>query len=182
MKPKELVASAIGRERERAGLSLSALALKADLAKSTLSQLEAGKGNPSIETLWSIASALEIPFSFLFESTTTDFQLIRKKEGNELPSDSAAFSTVLLDKCPPMKRRDLYRIDLVEGAEREAQAHPRDTIEHAFVCDGVVIVGPCGNTQELNSGDYFRYRADQVHSYRALTATATLLLVMETTG
>ena len=50
MNPTELIASAIGRERERAGLSLSALAAKAGLAKSTLSQLEAGKGNPSIET------------------------------------------------------------------------------------------------------------------------------------
>jgi transcriptional regulator with XRE-family HTH domain len=181
MKPTELVANAIGRERERAGLSLSALAIKADLAKSTLSQLEAGKGNPSIETLWAIASALEIPFSFLFENTTTDSQLIRTGEGAELSSDSSKFSTVLLDKCPPKNRRDLYRIHLMRGSVRKAQAHPKGTIEHAFVSDGLVRLGPSGGTEEINCGDYFRYRADAAHSYEAISETATILLIMETT-
>ena len=45
-------------ERERAGMSLAELA-RAGLAKSTLSQLESGTGNPSLETLWALAMALD---------------------------------------------------------------------------------------------------------------------------
>jgi len=182
MKATELVANAIGRERKRAGLSLSALALKADLAKSTLSQLEAGKGNPSIETLWAIASALDIPFSFLFENITTSSQLIRAQEGAEMSSDSSSFSTVLLDKCPPMRRRDLYRINLLHGSVRKADPHPQGTVEHVFICDGLVRIGPAGGTEDIKSGDYFRYPADVAHSYEALSETASILLVMETTS
>ena len=45
--PIGLLATALRRERERAGMSLAELARRAGLAKSTLSQLESGTGNPS---------------------------------------------------------------------------------------------------------------------------------------
>jgi len=180
MKPNELVASAIGRERERAGLSLSALANKAELAKSTLSQLEAGKGNPSIETLWAIACALEVPFSFLFDNDTPQSRLIRAKEGEKRVSKCAEFSAVLLDKCPPRRQRDLYRIDLSAGSERSAKPHPLGTVEHAFVSSGTVLIGPIGTQEELHGGDYFRYRGDLPHAYQAISETASIMLIMET--
>eukprot|EP01133_Synstelium_polycarpum_P027872 gene27872-33712_t len=47
--PQKLVAVALKRERARAGLSLSEVARRADIAKSTLSQLESGLGNPTGE-------------------------------------------------------------------------------------------------------------------------------------
>jgi transcriptional regulator with XRE-family HTH domain len=179
MNPTDLIASAIRREREAAGTSLSALAAKANLAKSTLSQLEAGKGNPSIETLWAIASALEIPFSFLFEDASSHSQLIRADEGVKLTSDSSKFSTVLLDKCPPGRRRDLYRITLQQGSVRNSEPHPRGTVEHVTVISGSVRLGPSGATVELGAGDYFRYSADVPHSYSALSKRAVFLLVIE---
>ena len=45
--PIDRIAASIRRERERTGLSLSELARSAGVAKSTLSQLESGSGNPS---------------------------------------------------------------------------------------------------------------------------------------
>jgi len=71
MTPTAIIAAAIRRERELAQISLSALAAKAGLAKSTLSQLEGGKGNPNVETLWALATALGIPFSSLFEAASS---------------------------------------------------------------------------------------------------------------
>lgn len=179
MNPTNLIASAIRREREAAGVSLSALATKANLAKSTLSQLEAGKGNPSIETLWAIASALEIPFSFLFEDASSHSQLIRAGEGVQLSSDSSDFSTVLLDRCPPGRRRDLYRITLRHGSVRNSEPHSRGTVEHVMVISGSVNLGPAGSTVNLGVGDYFRYAADIPHSYAALSESAVFLLAIE---
>jgi transcriptional regulator with XRE-family HTH domain len=178
--PTELIARAVARERQRAGLSLSALAERARLAKSTLSQLEAGKGNPSVETLWAIATALEVPFSYLFETTGPARQLVRAGDGTPIAAAGAAFAAVLLADCPPVSRRDLYRVDLRAGSRREAAPHPPGTLEHAVVCDGRVRVGPVGGVEELAAGDYYRYAADTAHGYEAVSATATLLLVMET--
>ena len=63
--PITVIAQSLVRERTRAGLSLAEVARRAGIAKSTLSQLEAGNGNPSLETLWALCVALDIPFARL---------------------------------------------------------------------------------------------------------------------
>ncbi len=182
MTPVSLIATAIQRERTRAKMSLSALASQAGVAKSTLSQLEGGQGNPSLETLWAIASALNIPLSFLFETPKSDFRIIRADEEDQLSSDLSGLSSTLLADCPKSCRRDLYRVYLKSGSVREAAAHTQSTVEHAFVCRGKVRLGPEGNLQELSEGDYFRYPADVKHSYEALSDKAMLILIMENPG
>ena len=180
MTPTELIARAIVRERRRAGLSLSGLAAQAGLAKSTLSQLEAGKGNPSVETLWAIATALGVPFSCLFETASPEGRLVRAGEGEPISAAEAAFSAVLLAEGPPTSRRDLYRLDLRAGSRRAAEAHPAGTIEHAIVCAGQVQLGPEDRVENLGAGDYYRYSAEVPHAYEAMTETARVLLIMET--
>ena len=179
MQPIELIAAAIRRERVKAGLSLSALAEQAELAKSTLSQLEAGKGNPSVETLWAIANALGVPFSFLFETASIQSELIRAAEGAAVISEEAKFTVQLMSQCPPAARRDLYRVHLVKGEVRNAEAHPAGTIEHVFVCMGQVSTGPVEEKEELLPGDYYRFPADKDHVYEALTDRAMILVIME---
>ncbi|MFY0595702.1 MAG: helix-turn-helix transcriptional regulator [Cognatishimia sp.] len=177
--PATLIARAIQRERSKARISLSALAQQAGLAKSTLSQLESGQGNPSIETLWAIAEVLGVPFSHLFELPVNEVKLVRSNEGEEVPSESADFQTIVLDKCPPNRCRDLYRATITRGDVRHATAHPTGTVEHIFVISGQARIGPEDAAEDLNEGDYFRYPADVPHFYQAITETALLVVVME---
>lgn len=177
--PNMMIARAIARERAAAGLSLSALAALAGLAKSTLSQLEAGKGNPNVETLWAIATALGIPFSALFEAEAPGHALIRATEGTALHADRADFAAVLLDKSPPERRRDLYRLRLLPGAMRHAAPHPPGTLEHALVVEGRVRLGPEAAPEELGPGDYFRFAADVAHVYAAPEGPAVLFVLMD---
>lgn len=180
MTPNDLIANAIQKERNRKGLSLSALAAKAGLAKSTLSQLESGKGNPSIETLWAIAAALEVTFSTLFEVSLPDVSLIRSGEGDTVRSDHASYQTTLLANCSPGTRRDLYRVELEPDTARRSAPHPAGTFEHAVLCVGQARVGPLGAEEILNVGDYYRYPADQTHVYEALMPNTQMIVVMET--
>lgn len=180
MTPNDLIANAIQRERTRKGLSLSALANKAELAKSTLSQLESGKGNPSIETLWAIAAALEVTFSTLFEVAKPEVSLVRAGEGDRVGSDHATYQTTLLANCPPGTRRDLYRVDQEPGTVRRSTAHPAGTVEHVVICVGQARVGPVEAEETLNVGDYYRYPADRPHVYEALEPGTQMIVVMET--
>jgi transcriptional regulator with XRE-family HTH domain len=79
--PIDIIAVGLLRERQRAGLSLTEVARRAGIAKSTLSQLEAGNGNPSLETLWALCVALNIPFARLMEPDIKRLQVIRRGEG-----------------------------------------------------------------------------------------------------
>lgn len=182
MTPSTVIASAIRRERNRAGLSLSGLAAQAGLSKSTLSQLEAGQGNPGVETLWAVAGALGVPFSFLFEAPEKQPQLIRAGQAPVVQAEGSAFAASLLSAGAPGRRRDLYLVALDAGAIRTAEPHPSGTMEHALLLDGHADVGPTDAIARLGPGDYYRFPADVRHRYAAMDGPARLLLVMEATG
>lgn len=173
------IAAAITRERKKAGLSLSALAAKAGLSKSTLSQLEAGGGNPSVETLWAIATALGIPFSFVFEAPPARTTLMRAGEGKRIEAESSAFQAVLLASCAPQTRHDIYQVALSAGKPHCNKAHPRGTLEHLIVMEGEVRAGPEGAEEVLQQGDYYAFPGDEPHLYEALSPHARIMLVME---
>lgn len=90
--PISVIARSLVRERQRTGLSLAEIARRAGIAKSTLSQLEAGNGNPSLETLWSLCVALDIPFARLLEPQVQKTQVIRRGEGTKSRGGAGALS------------------------------------------------------------------------------------------
>jgi transcriptional regulator with XRE-family HTH domain len=177
--PIDTIAAAIRRERERVGLSLSELAKRAGVAKSTLSQLEAGTGNPSVETLWALGVALDVPFSRLVEPRVTPMVVIRAGEGPAIPSTQANFAGLLLSACPPGARRDIYVITAEPGTARAADAHLPGSVEHLVVISGRLRAGPPDRTVDLDPGDYAMFAGDIAHRYEALAAGTAAVLVME---
>lgn len=99
--PISLIAKSLVRERARTGLSLAEVARRAGIAKSTLSQLESGNGNPSLETLWALCVALDIPFARLLEPQVNTTQVIRRGEGTKVIAEQANYQAILLAACPP---------------------------------------------------------------------------------
>ena len=177
--PLATIAAALRRERARAGISLAELARRAGLAKSTLSQLEAGNGNPSVETLWSLGVALGVPFSRLVEPPAPVFRVIRAEERPAVPSDQAASLGTLLSAGAAHHRRDLYVITMEPGAVRHAEAHLPGSIEHVVVAAGRLRTGPETEPVELAVGDYAAFPGDVPHLYEALAPGTWLTLVME---
>jgi transcriptional regulator with XRE-family HTH domain len=177
--PLQTIAAALRRERERHGISLAELARRAGIAKSTLSQLEAGAGNPSVETLWALAVVLDVPFSRLVDPPATPVHVLRAGEGMAIPSEHAPFTGTLIAACPPGARRDLHLITGEPGPARAAHAHIRGTTEHMLVTTGRWRAGPAGAEVELRPGDYVRFPADQPHTYEALEPGTAAVLVME---
>ena len=62
-----LLGSRIRTYRERSGLTIAQLAALADVAPTTLAELERGKGNPRYETLCNLAAGLGIPITVLVQ-------------------------------------------------------------------------------------------------------------------
>lgn len=177
--PLKIIAAAIRRERERVGISLSELAKRAGLAKSTLSQLESGIGNPSVETLWSLGVALGVPFSRLVDPPRPTVTVIRSGEGPVILSEKASYSATLLAACPPGARRDLYVLRAEPGSPRHSDPHNPGTIEHFWLGSGLVRIGPTDDTVELAPGDYVTYPGDIPHVFEALEPGTTGLSVGE---
>jgi transcriptional regulator with XRE-family HTH domain len=179
--PLELIAASLRRERRRTGLSLTEVARRAGIAKSTLSQLESGTGNPSLETLWAICVALDAPFSRLLDPPRPHIQVIRADEGPTVSAAHANYQATLLAACPPGARRDVYRIAAEPGHPRESQAHMAGVVEHVVLSSGRALVGVAGEPVELGPGDYICYPADVPHVFEALSPGTFAVLVSEHT-
>lgn len=177
--PLAAIAAALRRERQRVGLSLSELAKRAGIAKSTLSQLEAGQANPSIETLWALGVALDVPFSRLVDPQHPPTTVIRAGEGARIPSDQAHFTATLLAACPPGVRRDVYFLTSEPTQVRAADPHLPGSVEHLIVIAGRMRTGPMDNPVELGPGDYAMFAGDIQHLYQALAPGTSAVLVME---
>ncbi|SMX96487.1 Cupin domain-containing protein [Brevibacterium sp. Mu109] len=173
------LAGGLKRERERQGLSLSETAKRAGIGKSTLSQLESGAGNPSVETLWAIATALGVQISRLLETDRPPLSVIRRGEAMPLPSTDADYSAALLSACPPHARRDVFLVQLEPGSARVAQPHPVGTIEHLVVSAGSLRLTIDGESIDLDPGDYARHAGDSVHAYEALTPDTMAVCIVE---
>jgi transcriptional regulator with XRE-family HTH domain len=175
------IATALRRERVRAGLSLTELARRAGIAKSTLSQLESGIGNPSVETLWALATALDMQFSRLVDPVRQVTRVIRAGEGPVIYAERARYAATLLATCPPGARRDIYQIRVQPGEARLSDPHPPGSSEHVVLSTGRALVGLVSEPVELLPGDYVTYPGDVPHVFRALAADTAAVLVMEST-
>ncbi len=179
--PLEVIAASLRRERRRTGLSLTEVARRAGIAKSTLSQLESGTGNPSLETLWAICVALDAPFSRLLDPPRPQVQVIRADEGPTVAAARADYQATLLSACPPGARRDVYRIAAEPGHARASDPHMPGVLEHVMLSAGRALVGVAGEPVELGPGDYICYPGDIPHVFEALAPGTLAVLVSEHT-
>jgi len=175
----EVIAASLRRERRRTGLSLSEVARQAGLSKSTLSQLEAGIGNPSLETLWALCIALDAPFSRLVDPPAARPQLIRAGQGPAVASSQADYRATMLSACPPGARRDIYFIAAEPGRQRVAEPHMPGLVEHVVLSTGRALVGLVDEPLELGPGDYTAYPGDVPHVFGALEPGTTAVLLSE---
>lgn len=173
------IGQALRREREAVAISVSELARRAGVSKATISQLENGTGNPSVETLWALGDALGIPFAALVDQPITAPTLIRADELDGVPSAAAHFSATLLTASPPGARRDVYVIRAEPGEPRRSLPHQLGTTEHVIVMSGSASVGPAEAPVTLSPGDYITYPGDAPHVFEALTAGTRAVLITE---
>ena len=177
--PMAQIAETLTEQRQRSGLSIAEVARRANIAKSTLSQLENAVGNPSIETLWSICVVLDIPVSRLLESPKQETKIIRKGEGVTVSSTSKDYLATLLAACPPNVARDIYWIEAKPFQPHYSEPHNRGVIEHVIITQGRARLGLTAEVQELGEGDYICYPGDLPHMFEALEEDTCAILISE---
>jgi transcriptional regulator with XRE-family HTH domain len=172
------VAANVRALRTEAGLTLADLAAAAGLGKSTLAQLESGKANPSVETLWAIAAGLKVPFARLVEEERPPLRVVRAGDMPAMRSEEThGWEGRLLAASHRRGTFDLYSLDLEAGGARHADPHHAGVVEHLVVVTGRLRVGPRTGPVELGAGDLVTFAADVPHVYEALETVHAVLLM-----
>ncbi|MFI1336326.1 helix-turn-helix domain-containing protein [Streptomyces sp. NPDC020845] len=175
-------AAAVGAQirwrREQRGMSGSELARRAGLSKATLSQLEAGKGNPTIETLDALAIALRIPLRI----PLTDL-LTRDTDpgpvfvaGTDLAEDEVGRE--LLRRISSGHSLEIWRLRMPAHTELAGVPHATGTVEHLLVATGRLTAGPTDSPRLLGAGDLLAFAGDAPHVYRTGTEPADVTVVI----
>jgi transcriptional regulator with XRE-family HTH domain len=174
--PSDAVAANLRRLRAARGLTTVELARRSGVARATLAQLEAGRGNPTLETLYALANTLGVGLGeVIAPPAIPDVDVIRADQGPRVSGTAVRARLVTRLSGAPL---DAYELTLRAGRRQRSEAHPDGTVEHLLVHTGRVRVGPEGSPVELGGGDYARYPASVAHVYEALEpgVTATLLI------
>lgn len=168
----------VRRLRERAGLSLRELAVRAEVSTSTLSNLESGTGNPGVETLVNIGGALGVPFSELVMPHEPDVRVQRANEGVVVEAAGADFTSRLLVAASGRSVTEVYEATMEPADVYQAEPHLPGVTESVIVVQGRMRVGPLEATAELAPGDRASFAADQRHTYEALDRGTRAILVL----
>ena len=173
--PAARIAANLRALREQRNLSIVTLAARSGVARATLTKLESGVGNPTIDTLYALADALGAALGDVIgESSTAPVEVVRAGAGTHI---RGAVSGRLLDRIHGHRLAEMYDMSFATKVRR-ATAHPQGVVESLLVTSGRLRVGPAAAPVELAAGDFIRFPGDVPHLYEALGAEAHGVLVM----
>lgn len=176
----ERCAANVRRLRVARGLSQSELARRSGVSKGTLSQLEAAEGNPTLETLWSLANALGVPFGDLLAEAHDHVAVIRADENPTVAFPGIRASVV--DRVYGREVTDIVQATYPGGEFRDAVPDGAGTVSRAYVAAGRLRLRLPGETLELGTGDFARFRSDVPHRYTPQGGDARVLLLVNYGG
>lgn len=177
----DVIAANLRRLRMARRMSLATLATRADVAKATLANLEQGRGNPTIETLWSLALGLGVAFSDLLEDRSeTTTVVVRAQQGARVrgATQGGKLDLRLLDRVEGGGLVEVFAMFLPAGTEHLGSPHGSGVVERVFVHEGTITVGPVSDPLTLGPGDYARYSGDSPHVYRSADADGHGMLLV----
>lgn len=174
---RKAVGAALRQAREVRGVSLSELSRTARIAKATLSGLEAGSANPTLETLWALCAALDVPLGELLTAPLpAEPVVVRAGKGERVRGDAVSGHLVQSFESGG-QRHEIYDLE-VRMRRQVSPAHARGVEEHIVVTAGLLRVGAEAAPLELAPGDYVRLQPSFPHLYQGLAAGTRMVLTM----
>ena len=177
----QTVGQNLRRLRTRRGLSLERLAQISAVSRSMLGQIELGQSAPTINVLWKIAQALEVPFSALLaEQSRGGTQVLHAAATKKLSSMDGRFVSRALFPYDGPRRVEFYELRLLPGGVEEAGAHAPGTIENLVVNQGKVEIVIGEQRHSLMKDDAILFEADVAHVYRNAGDTEAIMYLVMT--
>jgi transcriptional regulator with XRE-family HTH domain len=159
------VAANVRALRVARGMSLGDLASASGAGKATLSRIEAGRANPTVETLYALADALGVAFGAL---TAEAAPAARHVRAGDVPRVGGSVEARVLTQIAGGALVEALEITFPAGQLRSSSPHPAGVTEHLLLIDGRLRAGPVDAPTDLEAGDVLRFAGDVAHSYAAI--------------
>jgi transcriptional regulator with XRE-family HTH domain len=144
------------------GMTQEEVAIRADLARSFISQVETDKTSPTLDNLERILKAVGTTLKAFFSDEKEEKVIYRKDEGVPLYDQPSGIRSTLLMNEVENKKIDAVFITLKPGSRTvEEDYHSGD--EYGYVLTGTIHLVLDGVDHVCEKGDSFYYRSDKKH-------------------
>jgi transcriptional regulator with XRE-family HTH domain len=173
-----VLAANLRRLRIARHLSLSELGRATGISKATLSSIENGRANPTVDTLAGLAGELRVSIAELLEEPPLgEIRIVRGAQTRVAELDGIPQRA--LDELDVHGELRVAEISLAARQAREVGAKPVGSRAHLFVLEAKLIAGPVERITELTAGDYASFPTDVPHVYEAGRQPARALLLSQ---
>ncbi len=153
--------------RKSRGYSLDSTAEITGVSKAMLGQIERGESNPTVTTLWKIASGLKIPFSSLMYEEPSDIVLVDIQSIIPIVECDGQYRVYPIFPFDPRKKFEIYTVEIEPGCLHTSDKHNEGVEEHLTVMsEGILEVQIGEHPIYVHSGNSIRFLANTVHTYK----------------
>ncbi|MBV1882437.1 MAG: helix-turn-helix domain-containing protein [Pseudomonadales bacterium] len=178
--PADHIATSLRIQRKHLGWSLDKTAKETGVSKAMLGQIERGESNPTVTTLWRIATGINVSLSSLLETLPDD-----QKRATTLFRDAKALRQELgkegmqvsqLFPYDPDVSFEHFEMTLPPGYERLSAPHKTGVLEYLTVTDGKIEILSEGKWHSLMKAQSLRIKGDLPHGYRNNTKKPVVVI------
>lgn len=160
-----MIGKRLSELRKNRGWSLDQAASATGVSKPMLAQIERGDSNPTISTLWKIASGFAVPFSHFLEEPDEDVRLTDMEQITPLCDDSGKYLVYPLYKKEPGTSFEMYEVVLKAECHYVSRPHQRGVKEYIMVREGELTLVIGDGTHTVGKDQSIRFSADKKHAY-----------------
>ena len=162
----EVLARHVKSARAAAGLSLDALAARAEVSKGALVALEAARSNPNFTTLVRVADALGRSLSSLMERPPEEPIVVVDADAVTplWTGPSGGTARLLLTNARPSPV-EVWRWRLYPGERHDSRAHQPGVTETLTIVRESMLLAVDGTVQPLRASMTTAFAADVAHAY-----------------
>lgn len=165
--------------RENQGWSLRELADRCGLSFNAISRIERGENSPTVSTLHSLATALNVPITAFFEDATEQATVfVRRDRRLSSNADGITMESLGIGLRDQQLEPFLVTVEPGAGNGDEPIVHSGEEFIHCLA--GSIVYRVNDEAYQLEAGDSLLFDATQPHGFHNLgLSTARLMMVFQ---
>ncbi|WP_066295042.1 helix-turn-helix domain-containing protein [Bacillus sp. FJAT-29937] len=152
--------------RKKRGLSLDVTSELTGVSKAMLGQIERGESNPTVTTLWKIASGLQVSFSSLIKDEPSDLLFVDYKAISPIVESNGEYRVYPIFPFDPRKKFEIFIVEMDPGCQHLSEKHNDGVEEYITVLKGELEIQIGEHSRRVSPGNSIRFLANKNHTYK----------------
>ena len=160
--------------RNKRNLSLDEVTKLTGVSKAMLGQIERGQSNPTVSTLWKIATGLKVSFSLFIDENQEDLKIICQNDISPIIEDNDRMKLYPIFPFDANKGFEIFTIELEPDCNHISNSHNDGVEEYIIVTEGKIQLIINDKEFILEKGNSIRFMANNPHEYKNISGKKSI--------